>query len=31
MKAIEKLDGHLPKATSGAVPFIDVKSFEKEK
>lgn len=30
MKAIEKWDGHLPKVTSGAVPFIDVKSFEKE-
>ena len=31
MKAIEKWDGHLPKVTSGAVPFIDVKSLEKEK
>jgi regulator of protease activity HflC (stomatin/prohibitin superfamily) len=31
MKAIEKWDGHLPKVTSGAVPFIDVRSFEKEK
>ena len=31
MKAIEKWDGHLPKVTSGAVPFIDVKSFEQEK
>jgi hypothetical protein len=31
MKAVEKWDGHLPKATSVAVPFIDVKSFEKEK
>ncbi|MBI5182583.1 MAG: prohibitin family protein [Nitrospirae bacterium] len=30
MKAIEKWDGHLPKVTSGAVPFIDVRSFEKE-
>jgi regulator of protease activity HflC (stomatin/prohibitin superfamily) len=30
MKAIEKWDGHLPKVTAGAVPFIDVKSFEKE-
>lgn len=30
MKAIEKWDGHLPKVTDGAVPFIDVKSFEKE-
>lgn len=28
MKAIEKWDGHLPKVTSGAVPFIDVKSVE---
>jgi regulator of protease activity HflC (stomatin/prohibitin superfamily) len=31
MKAIEKWDGHLPKVTSGAVPFIDARSFEKEK
>lgn len=31
MKAIEKWDGHLPKVTSGAVPFINVKSLEKEK
>jgi len=31
MKAIEKWDGHLPKVTSGAVPFIDVRSFEQEK
>jgi regulator of protease activity HflC (stomatin/prohibitin superfamily) len=30
IKAIEKWDGHMPKVTSGAVPFIDVKSFEKE-
>lgn len=30
IKAIEKWDGHLPKFNSGAVPFIDVKSFEKE-
>ena len=30
LKAIEKWDGHMPKVTSGAVPFIDVKSFEKE-
>ncbi|NTU42941.1 MAG: prohibitin family protein [Nitrospirales bacterium] len=29
LKAIEKWDGHLPAVTSGAVPFIDVKSFEK--
>ncbi len=26
--AIGKWDGHLPKVTSGAIPFIDVKSFE---
>jgi regulator of protease activity HflC (stomatin/prohibitin superfamily) len=31
IKAIEKWDGHLPKVTSGAVPFIDARSFEKEK
>jgi len=31
LKAIEKWDGHMPKVTSGAVPFIDSKSFEKEK
>jgi regulator of protease activity HflC (stomatin/prohibitin superfamily) len=30
MKAIEKWDGHLPNVTSGAVPFIDVSSFEKK-
>jgi regulator of protease activity HflC (stomatin/prohibitin superfamily) len=30
MKAIEKWDGHLPNVTSGAVPFIDVSSFEKQ-
>lgn len=30
IKAIDKWDGHLPKFNSGAVPFIDVKSFEKE-
>jgi len=29
MKAIEKWDGRLPQVTSGAVPFIDVKSFDK--
>ncbi len=28
MAAIEKWDGVMPKVTSGAVPFIDVKSFE---
>lgn len=31
MEAIKKWDGHLPKVTTGAVPFIDVRSFEKEK
>lgn len=31
MKAIEKWDGHLPKVTGSSVPFIDVKSLEKEK
>ncbi len=31
MKAIEKWDGVLPKVTSGAVPFIDVKSFDQKK
>ncbi len=30
IKAIEKWDGHLPKINSGAVPFIDIKSLEKE-
>lgn len=30
MKAIEKWDGRLPNVTSGAVPFIDVRSFERE-
>ncbi len=30
LKAIEKWDGHLPKVTSGSVPFIDVKSLDKE-
>ena len=29
IKAIEKWDGHLPNVTTGAVPFIDVKSYEK--
>ena len=28
LKAIEKWDGHMPKVTSGAVPFIDVKSLD---
>jgi len=31
MKAIEKWDGHLPKVTGGAIPFIDVKSLEDQK
>lgn len=30
LKAIEKWDGHMPKVTSGAVPFIDVKSLDRE-
>ena len=30
MEAIKKWDGHLPKVTAGAVPFIDVRSFDKE-
>lgn len=30
IKAIEKWDGHLPKINSGAIPFIDIKSLEKE-
>ncbi len=30
IKAIDKWDGHLPKINSGAIPFVDVKSFEKE-
>ena len=29
MKAIEKWDGHMPQVTSGAVPFIDIKSLDK--
>lgn len=28
IKAIEKWDGHMPKVSSGAVPFIDIKSLE---
>ena len=28
IKAIEKWDGHMPKITSGAVPFLDMKSIE---
>jgi regulator of protease activity HflC (stomatin/prohibitin superfamily) len=31
LKAIEKWDGHMPKVTSGSVPFIDVKSLENGK
>ncbi len=30
IKAIDKWDGRLPKINSGAVPFIDVKSLEKD-
>jgi len=30
IRAIDKWDGHLPKINSGAVPFIDVKSLDKE-
>ncbi|MCE5195444.1 MAG: prohibitin family protein [Nitrospiraceae bacterium] len=30
IKAIEKWDGKLPKITGGAIPFIDMKSFDKE-
>jgi regulator of protease activity HflC (stomatin/prohibitin superfamily) len=29
MKAIEKWDGHMPQVTSGAIPFIDIKSLDK--
>ena len=28
IKAIDKWDGHLPKITSGAVPFLDMKSLD---
>lgn len=28
IKAIEKWDGHMPKITSGAVPFLDMKSLD---
>ena len=28
IKAIEKWDGHMPKVTTGAVPFLDMKSVE---
>jgi regulator of protease activity HflC (stomatin/prohibitin superfamily) len=30
LRAIEKWDGHMPKVTSGAIPFIDVKSIEEK-
>lgn len=30
LKAIEKWDGHLPKVTSGVIPFIDVKNLDRE-
>jgi regulator of protease activity HflC (stomatin/prohibitin superfamily) len=30
LKAIEKWDGHLPRVTGDSVPFIDVKSFDKD-
>jgi regulator of protease activity HflC (stomatin/prohibitin superfamily) len=30
LRAIEKWDGHMPKVTSGAIPFIDVKSLEEK-
>jgi len=30
LKAIEKWDGHMPKVTAGAVPFIDVKSLDRD-
>ena len=30
LKAIEKWDGHMPKVTGNAVPFIDVKSLDRE-
>lgn len=30
LKAIEKWDGHLPKVTGESVPFIDVKSLDKD-
>ncbi len=30
IKAIDKWDGHLPKITSSAIPFIDLKSLDKE-
>lgn len=30
LRAIEKWDGRMPKVTSGAIPFIDVKSIEEK-
>jgi regulator of protease activity HflC (stomatin/prohibitin superfamily) len=30
LKAIEKWDGRMPRVTSGAIPFIDVKSLEEK-
>jgi len=30
LKAIEKWDGHMPKVSSGAVPFVDVKSLDQD-
>ncbi len=30
LKAIDKWDGHMPKVTSGTVPFIDVKNLDRE-
>ena len=30
LRAIEKWDGRMPKVTSGAIPFIDVKSLEEK-
>lgn len=30
LKAIDKWDGHMPRVTSGTVPFIDVKSLDRE-
>jgi len=30
IKAIEKWDGHMPKITTGAVPFIDTRSLDKD-
>ena len=30
IKAIEKWDGHMPQVTGGTIPFIDVKTIEKQ-